>query len=380
MSARFELLVLNERDPAHPRAGGAEIHVERIFSRLADRGHDVRWLATGFHGAARETRIGGIHIERLGPLPAYYARVPFRTRRFGGASDAPAVVIECLNKIPFYAPLYARVPVLALCHHLFGGVAFDQVAWPIAAGVVLCERGIRRAYRDVPFLAISESTAGDLVARGIEPDHVRVSPPGIDRPRRSVDPEAPRPARLTYVGRLEPYKRVDLMLRGAARLIERHPDLELVVIGKGSARARLEVLARSLGLGDRVRFTGFVADDERDAWIAGSRACVFPSEKEGWGLTVIEANALSTPVVARDAPGLRDSVRHGETGWLVASHADVEQDVEAWATALATALREDEQTRRMRTACLDWSQRFDWDRAADEMESAIGRAWEGHSR
>lgn len=374
MSNRFELLVLNERDPAHPRAGGAEVHVQRLFSRLSARGHRVRWLATGFPGADREARIEGIQIERLGPLPAYYARVPWITRRFG--LQHPAVVVECLNKVPYYAPLYARVPTLALCHHLFGSVAFDQAPWPIAAAVVASEQGLARAYRKTPFVAISQSTADDLVQRGIDSSRIRIVLPGLDRPDIAADPLTPRPCRLCYVGRLEPYKRVDLMLRGAARLTDRYPDLEIVVIGKGSARNALEALTRRLDLAERVRFTGFVEDAERDALIAGSRACAFPSEKEGFGLTVIEANALATPVVASDAPGLRDSVRDGETGWLVDAPGSGQAAVELWAEALDRALEEDDDALAIRARCLEWSRRFDWDRAADEIESAIAETWE----
>lgn len=371
-SVRGRLLVLNERDPAHPRAGGAEIHVARIFSRLAARSWRVTWLATGFRGAAKREAIDGITIERGGPLPLYYARVPFRVRSATGRGEFD-LVVDCLNKIPYYAPLYARAPVLALCHHLFGEVAFAQASWPIAAAVVLAESGLARAYRRTPFLAISPSTAADLAARGLPSDLVDVSLPGIDPPRYAVDPAAHRPPRLAYVGRLERYKHVDVMLRAGARLVERCPDLELLVIGRGAERARLERLARELGLAGRTRFTGFVPESERDALLAGARVCVFPSDKEGWGLTVIEANALGTPVVARDAPGLRDSVRHGETGRLVADDAPIE----SWVEAIGALLVEDDAAVALRGRCLAWSQRFDWDRAADETEAAILRALAG---
>ena len=113
------------------------------------------------------------------------------------------------------------------------------------------------------------------------------------------------------------------MLQAVARIRGRCSTAEVVVIGRGSARARLEALVDELGLRDCTRFTGFISREERDAMLASSRVCVCPSEKEGWGLTVIEANAVGTPVVATDAAGLRDSVRHGETGFLVA-HADVD--------------------------------------------------------
>jgi glycosyltransferase involved in cell wall biosynthesis len=365
MTEPRRILILNERDPEHPKAGGAEIHVAEVFSRLADRGHQIRWYASSFAGCARESVHEGIRIERCGHLPRYYAGMPIRVRRASARGDFD-LIVECLNKVPFYSPIYTGRPVLALCHHLFGEVAFQQVAWPIAAGVVLAERGLPRAYRRCLFVSISESSQNDLVARGIASDRIRLSHPGIQHPSRPADPDRPRPCRLAYLGRLESYKRVDVLLRAAAELAPRFPDLEVVVIGRGPERPALERLSHELGLAERTRFTGFVGDDERDELIADARACAFPSAKEGWGLTVIEANALGTPVVATDAPGLRDSVRHGETG-LLAPYADVP----AFAAALARLLEQDAFALKMRRTAIEWSKRFDWERAADEMESAI---------
>ncbi len=362
------ILVLNERDPEHPRAGGAEIHVERIFARLARRGHHVEWLSTSFPGAKSTTTYQGIEIRRLGPLPLYYATIAPRVRRFA-REEGFDIVVECLNKVPFYSPLYAGVPVLALCHHLFGSVAFEQVAAPIAAGVVLVESGLRLAYQNCNFLAISDSTAADLEERGLPRTRITVSPPGIDAPSFQVDPMEARPPRVTYVGRLERYKRIDVMLRAGARLTERFPELELLVIGKGAEREHLERLARDLGIEGRTRFTGYAADRERDALLAGTRVCVFASEKEGWGLTVIEANALGTPVVARDAPGLRDSIQHGKTGLLVPSGGS--DEIDDYAEAIASLLKEDDEAIALRTRCLAWAKHFDWDRAALDMEETI---------
>lgn len=368
MPHRKSLLILNERDPEHPRAGGAEIHVAEIFSRLADRGYSVHQLSAGFEGGLEKTTLSGVSIERVSPLLRYYASVPGRLRRARRSGEFD-LVVECLNKVPFYAPLFAGVPVLALCHHLFGEVAFAQVAPPIAAAVWLLERGIPRAYRSTRFLAISESSKADLVARGVASDQIVVSHPGITRPALAVDLEAKRPSRIVCLGRLEAYKRVDLLLQAGARLVERFPDLEIVVIGRGPERETLERLAARLGLAAQTRFTGFVSNEERDALLASARVCAFPSEKEGWGLGVIEANALGTPVVASDAPGLRDSVRHEETGLLVEPG-----NVDALAHALARLLEDSPFARSMRRQAHAWSQRFDWDRAADEMAAAIDDA------
>jgi glycosyltransferase involved in cell wall biosynthesis len=339
--------------------------VVEVFGRLAAQGFEVTQAASSFPGSAAREQVEGLDVWRLGRLPIYYPRAVWtcarETRR--GRFD---VVVECLNKVPFYSPLYSAVPVLALAHHLFGEVAFQQVAWPIAASVWTAERLIPSLYRRQSFVTISESSCEDLIARGIPSDRIRVIHCGVHRPALKVDPHKRRRPRVAYLGRLEPYKNVDVMLRAMAQLKDRFPSAEILVIGRGSVQARLKLLTEQLGLTERTHFAGFVSNQERDALVADARVCVCPSSKEGWGLTVIESNALGTPVVATDAPGLRDSVRDGETGYLVP-----ERDVEGFANRIADLLSNDDLAARMSAAAFAWSKRFDWDAAALEMAEAI---------
>ena len=187
-----------------------------------------------------------------------------------------------------------------------------------------------------------------------------------------------RPCRVAYFGRLERYKRVDLLLRALATLAPRFPALEIVIIGRGSRRAELERLAGELGLAERTRFTGFASDDLRDELLAGSRVCVCPSVKEGWGITVVEANALGVPVVATDVPGLRDAVRHDETGLLVAD-GPPDALVPRLAEATGRLLADEALAARLSAGALAWSRRFDWDTAAAVMAEAVERARSGRS-
>ncbi len=339
-----------------------------IFSRLATEGFEITQLSSGFPGAPDREQVDGIAVTRLGPLAIYYPRALWRCARQTRHGEFD-VVVECLNKLPYYSPVYSRAPVLALCHHLFGEVAFAQVAWPIAATVWAAERGIPWLYRRCPFIAISESSRQDLIARGIPGAQVQVSLPGIAPCSAPVDSTGVRPQRIACLGRLEPYKRVDRVIRAVSQLRNRFPAIELVVIGRGSAQASLETLAADLNLADCVRFTGFVSDEERDALLVGCRLSVCASPKEGWGLTVIESNSAGTPVVAADAPGLRDSVQDGETGILVETAT-----AEAFAEAIGRLLMDDELAVRMSRDALAWSKRFDWDQAASEMATAIEQA------
>ncbi|MFP6624318.1 MAG: glycosyltransferase family 4 protein [Myxococcota bacterium] len=371
MSDPLRVLVLNERDPLHPNSGGAELHVHQVFRRLAAQGYRVTQLVSQGRGTAEHEVLDGIEIRRLGRLRSYYPRVAWTCARETRAGRYD-VVVECLNKVPFYSPLYSSVPVLAICHHLFGEVAFHQVAWPIASAVWGAEQLIPALYRKCQVVSISESSRDDLLARGLPPQRVRVSHCGIDHPDLDVDTDSPRPLRVAYLGRLEPYKNIDVMLRAMARLGDRFPNAEILVIGRGSARDELAALAKELGIADRTRFTGFITDEERNQLLLSARVCVCPSEKEGWGLTVIESNATGTPVVATDAPGLRDSVRHGETGFLAETRS-----VEAFADRIGELLSDDDLATRLSREAFAWSKRFDWDTAAAEMAEALDETRRG---
>jgi glycosyltransferase involved in cell wall biosynthesis len=361
MAPDRRVLVLNERDPLHPAAGGAEVHVSEVCTRLASQGFEFTLAACSFQGAPAREVFRGLEIRRLGPLPMYYPRAAWlcawATRRRGFD-----LVVEHLNKLPFFSPVLSTVPVVAVCHHLFGSSAFLQVAWPIAAGVVTAEKLIPACYKRAAFVAVSESTREDLVARGIPREQIRIVHNGIRPAKPGLEPPSRRGPRVAYLGRLEPYKRVDVMLAALATLVPRFPELEVVIVGRGTDRPRLEDAARRLGIAGRTRFCGFVSDSERDAILARTRVCVCPSVKEGWGLTVIEANSSGVPVVATDAPGLRDAVRDGDTGFLVP-----EGDGAGFAQRIGRLLGDDALADRMSLAGLAWSQRFDWDSAARAM-------------
>jgi glycosyltransferase involved in cell wall biosynthesis len=361
----IRILVLNERDLEHPRSGGAEVHVHEIFRRLAARGFDVTLLTSSFPGAESHCRQDGIDVRRLGGLAVYYPRVVAFVARQTRAGRFD-IVVDCLNKAVFCAPLYSAAPVLAICHHLVGGNAFAQAAWPIAAVVWVIERFLPWVYRDTPFVAISESTRDDLMSRGVAGDRISIVEVGVELPARPTKPIQTRGENLVYVGRLVRYKRVDVLMRAAAQLVPRFPNLRFDIIGTGPDRPRLDRIVAEQGMGERVHFHGFVSAAQRDEIVSGARASLFASNREGFGLTVLEANALGTPVVASDAPGLRDAVRNGETGWLVAV-----DDVAGFADRAATLLSDEQTAQAMSAAALRWAQRFDWDRASDAVEAQI---------
>jgi glycosyltransferase involved in cell wall biosynthesis len=362
----LRVLVVNWLDRENPLAGGAEIHLHEVFGRLAARGHDVTALVSGWPGAQRRASLDGIDVHRAGGRYTFSLAAPAYFRRHL-SERAFDVVVEDLNKIPVFTPLWARAPVILLAHHLFGATAFQAGPPPVALVTWLLERTVPWAFRGAPVVAVSESTKADLVRRGLRPENIRVVPNGIDLTRFSPAPSqrAARPT-LLFLGRLRRYKRVDLVVSAVASLVSAGAGVELLIAGDGDERASLERQIRELGLEGSVKLLGFVTDEEKVSLLRRSWLQVITSSKEGWGITNMEAAACGTPSVSSDVPGLRDSVVHGETGLLV-PHGDVQ----ALAAALGALLGDEATRERMAARARSFAERFSWDAAADGVEAAL---------
>jgi glycosyltransferase involved in cell wall biosynthesis len=363
-SGTVNILLVNWQDLRNPHAGGAEIHLFELFARLAKRGHRVRLVCSGFHGAAAVEAVDGIEVHRRG------GRHTFALEGRGAVSDAlrdePAdVIVDDVNKLPLYTPTLTDRPVYAIIPHLFGTTAFHEVSWPMAATVWLAERAIPSVYSRAWFHAISDSTKADLVARGIAPERIVVVYPGVDSVHYSPDPATPRfdPPSFVYVGRLKRYKGVEILIDALAIARRERPDLTVDIAGNGDDRPRLERIARDRGVADAVRFRGFVDEAAKLSLLRGAVANVFPSPKEGWGITVMEAAACGTPSLASDSPGLRDSVRNGVTGHLV-PHGDAA----ALARQMVRLAGDPDEVRRLGLAARRHAERLSWDVATDAVE------------
>ncbi len=369
MSRPLDILVINWLDRENPQAGGAETHLHEIFGRLAQRGHRVTLLASGWRGSPRRASLDGIEVHRTGHRYTFSLAAPlYRKRALAGRRFD--VVVEDLNKVPVFAPYWTREPVVLLVHHLFGATAFREASLPVAAGTWILERPIPWVFRKLPTIAISASTREDLVRRGMSADRIEVIPNGIDVLRCTPPPDGRRWERPTvlYLGRVKRYKRVDLILRAMARLAREGLDAQLVVGGRGDHLGALRRLASHLGIDDRVSFEGFVDDERKVELFRRSWVHVLTSPKEGWGIADLEAAACGTPTVASDSPGLRESVRDGQSGFLV-PHGDVD----ALAARIGEIIRDARLRADLGRGARRFAESFSWDASADAVEAALGR-------
>jgi hypothetical protein len=178
------------------------------------------------------------------------------------------------------------------------------------------------------------------------------------------------------VGRLVSHKRMELLLDALPDVVEAHPGTVVHVVGDGECRADLMDRSRRLGLESNLRFHGRLTDAERDRLVGRAWLAVNPSAGEGWGLSVIEAAAFGVPTVAFQVPGLEDSVRPGETGWLVESGQALGQITRH----ALTVLSERTEAERWASRCHVWASAFTWSYTAERLFDVLTSEAERISR
>jgi phosphatidylinositol alpha-1,6-mannosyltransferase len=176
---------------------------------------------------------------------------------------------------------------------------------------------------------------------------------------------------LLTVANLFPHKGVDTVLRALPLVVQRVPDVRYAVAGSGPERDRLEDLARELGVADRVRFLGAVADRDLPALYAlatvyvGASRRADPMGVEGFGISLVEAAACGLPVVAGNSGGIADAVRDGETGFLVPP-----EDPVAFAGAICRLLADEELAKRVGAAGRRAVEtHYNWDRVVRDLRA-----------
>lgn len=311
---RIHLLAWRDLDDAE--AGGSEIHAAEIAQRWANAGIDVVVRSSRVEGLPRHGRRDGYRVVRSGGRHLVFLDAPLREifRRDGGRDG----LVEVWNGIPFFTPLWARGPRVTFIHHVHEDMWADSVSRRLAPVGRAIETVLAPPiYRRTRILTPSESSRSDIVRRlALPAARITTVPNGVGSAFVPGGARAAVPTVLT-VARLVPHKRIELVIEACARLRSTIPDLRLVVVGDGYARPELECLAAHVGGADWIDFTGRIDTDAlvehyRSSWLVASA-----SSAEGWGLTLSEAAATGTSVVATRIPGHLDVVVDGASGLLV---------------------------------------------------------------
>ena len=365
--AGHRILFLNWRDQSNPAAGGAESYTEQIATRFAQAGAQVTLFTSTYPGASRYDWDRGYLIIREGSRFGVYLAAGRHLRRYAEQYDA---VVDFQNGIPFFAPLWlpAKVPIVCVVHHVHQGQFDMYFPWPLnRIGRLLEGRISRKVYDKRPLVAVSPSTRAEMRRELNLRNIVHIVPNGIDIPQHQPSsPRSPRPM-IAVVTRLVPHKQLHHLVEAIPHSLGRWPDLRVEIAGSGLAQDALRGRVHQLDLDNTVTLPGKVSEETKRELLRQAWLTVAPSLAEGWGLTVIEANSLGTPAVAYNVPGLRDSIRHAATGWLV-------QPGETLATTLTEALHElgnPTSQQRMAEQARAWAAKFSWDSSAERLASVL---------
>ncbi|WP_353957097.1 glycosyltransferase family 4 protein [uncultured Ornithinimicrobium sp.] len=363
----------------HPHFGGVEEHVRHVSRELRTRGHRVEVWTVDRGDGLRDEIVEGCRVRYLPtPLPARSAHAlgSFAVHsspavaawvRAHAQFRADVINIQCFGPNGVYALALSALTHTPLVVSSHGETlmdehgAFDQSA--------LLRASLRRALGSSAVTACSDVVADDLRTR-FGAKTVSVIPNGV-RLRAAEERRQPPPPKrqgtpvLIGAGRLVPQKGFDVLLSAAARSTY---DPEVWIVGEGAERSRLEELASTLGISERVRFHGRRTATEVQELMTEADAVVVPSRIEPFGIVVLEAWASGTVVVATSRGGPAGFVSDGVDGLLVDP-----EDLPSVVEAIDSVIGDPAFATRLALAGLKTVQGFTWSRVAEHYEQTYAQ-------
>ena len=358
----LKILVMNWRDISHPKNGGAEVHINEVISRWVNWGHEVTLLCGKYEGCNEYELVNGVEIIRKGgPFSLYiYAMKEYLTSLKKKDYD---YIVDDINGVPFFTPVYVKKPIVAIMHHMVKDIFFKELSWYQAIFGYTAEKMIKKVYRETPFVTVSENTKEDLVNFGIPKKNTHVVYNGVDHDlyKPNLYPKSNFPL-ILHIGRVKKYKNVDHLLRAVIKIVENKKvtKFKLVIAGRGNFRD-LESQIEEYRISDYVTLLGEISEAEKVKLLNKAWLFVSASSREGWGLTVIEANACGTPAVAYRVPGLSESIVDNETGFLVPYGK-----VEDLSRAMHRIVLNETLRKKFSHSAINWAKKYDWDLTAED--------------
>lgn len=360
----MKILWLNWRCIKHPLAGGAEVYTHEVAKRLVKQGSEVVLITSRTRGLPEEEIIEGYKVIRSGGRFSMYLYAREIYRRLISSGWIPDVVIDEVNTIPFFTPKYVKQPVVMLIHQLCKDCwkyAIHPLAQPIGWWL---EKTLHKIYIKSPKLksviTVSPSTRQDLVEIGYPENKISIVYNGLDWGVYKDCANVRKEDLVVYISRITPYKKIEDLIK-AWKIVEKEKKADLVIAGRAEPNylKKLTHLAKRLHL-RHIEFQTNLSQYDKKMLMSKAKALVYTSVREGWGQTVLEAAACGAPSVAYNVPGLRDSVKHMETGLLVKPG-----DVEGLAKAIITLLTDTDLWKKLSENAFRYAQNFDWDKTAE---------------
>jgi glycosyltransferase involved in cell wall biosynthesis len=307
--------------------------------------------------------IDGVDIIREGNKYTVYKQAKNYLKAYKHHYD---LIIDEINTRPFFTPKFVREKqVIALIHQLARDFWFYETRFPLNyIGYYYLEKKWLSNYKDVTTLTVSDSTKTDLEELGFK--KLFVVAPGLNATPLSTVKEKETNPTVVFIGRLKKAKLPHHALQAFSIIKREIPDAKMWIIGDGYLRKKLESLKSK-----DVTFFGHVSNEKKYELLSRAHIILVPAVREGWGLIVTEANAMGTPAIGYDVHGLRDSIRHDETGITIK-----ERSPEAMAQQAILLLRDSNRLFKYSTNALEFSKQFSWDKTASSFHKVLNNQCE----
>lgn len=349
----LRILFLNRRDIKNPAGGGAERYTHEIARGLVKKyGCKIVHLSCRFKDSQKEEEIEGIKYIRCGnelTVHVFGLLYAFKNQK---AFD---LIIDQFNGSGFYT--FFMPKSILLIHQIYKEFWLRELG---PAGIIpyIFEPIILWFYRNKPAITVSRSTEEDLKKLGFKDVYIIAN--ALSRPHLSSREKEKLPT-ITFLGRLRSTKRPEDAIEVFKIVKDRIPEARLWIIGRGPEEKRLRGLAKDI---DDVVFHGWVDEKKKMDLLRQSHVLMVPSVREGFGINVIEAASQGTPAISYNVPGLRDSILHARTGYLVNNRQEA-------ASAIINLILDKKLYAEISHNCLNYAKDFDWDKRVDEFWQKI---------
>jgi glycosyltransferase XagB len=363
----IRILVFNWRDTKHNFAGGAEVYIHELAKRWVRNGNSVTLFCGNDNIHPSYEQVDGVDVYRRGgTYTVYFFAFIYYLLKFRGKYD---VIIDCENGVPFFTPLFAREQIILLIHHVHQEIFYTFLSFPFNVVAALLEGKLMPiVYKNKNVVTVSASSQKDVFRIGFtNAGNIKIIPNGVSDSLYVEYPKTDYPSYI-YLGRLKDYKNIDIAIKAFAKVLRIKKNAKLSIVGSGESYLRLHKLVTDLKIKRAVTFHGRVNEEQKAKLLAKSWAAIQPSQMEGWGITVIEANATGTPVIASRVSGLQDSVIDGHTGILVPAGS-----VTQFANAMMRIAEDDTLRVKLSEEARNWAKNFDWSKSSESFYNLIGR-------
>ena len=356
----MKILIFNWRDLKHSWAGGGEIYIFELAKRWVKMGHEVTVFCSQdpYQTLPEEEIYDGIKVIRKGSRFSVY---PFALinylKNLRGKFD---VLVDVENGIPFFTPIFSRIPKASFVYHVHKNQFFYELKPPISNVGFMTEKFLFPfLYRNTKIVAISETTKKDLINLGFKQRNIEIVYCGVNQAPEQKSIKKFSIPTLLYLGRIKSYKRVDLLFDIFKDVLKEVPDARLIIAGWGTEGAGLADRVLRSELRRKIDILGPVTESEKKNLLSKSWVFVNPSIGEGWSIAVIEANLYGTPAAAFNVPGLSESIKDKVTGILAKDREDLTKKI-------IKLLKNKNYREKLSENAKNYAKTFSWDNAAKE--------------